>query len=236
MIQHLSACFLACLLTRHCEHYNQRQVSPATLKCWGRILNKVPNSRLVFKSPMFTDETTRQYTSNIVKQLAPDDKKLQVELVTKKRLVLLQRTATEVEHLQCYNLLDIALDTFPYAGTTTTVDALLMGVPVLTRKTTGSESVHAANVTASILAQAGLEELIAVSEDDMVRRAVELASPLPDGEDWSSSPVAEKLRDLRGRMRERMIASPLCDSAGFARRLEAAYRKMWHDFCASCAS
>lgn len=213
------------------------QVSPSTLKCWGRIISSVPNSRLVLKSPMFTDDSIRQYTSNIVKQLAPDDKALQVELVVKKRLILLKRTATEVDHLLCYNLLDIALDTFPYSGTTTTVDALLMGVPVLTKKTTGSNSVHSANVTASILAQAGLEQLITGTEDDMVQRAQELAPPPPleDG-DYSNCPVAKNLQELRGGMRERMLTSPLCDSAGLARRLEAAYRGMWQDFCAACSS
>jgi len=209
------------------------KVSPLTLRTWGRILKRVPNSRLVLKSPMFTDETMKQYTSNIVKQLAPDDKLLQVELITKKRLVLLQRTASETEHLECYNLLDIALDTFPYSGTTTTVDALLMGVPVLTRKTSGAKSIHAANVTASILSQAGLAaQLVTESEDDMVERAGALAPPAPAvAGDYSSCQAAADLRSLRAGMRERMLGSPLCDIPGFTRRLEETYRKMWVDFC-----
>jgi predicted O-linked N-acetylglucosamine transferase (SPINDLY family) len=107
--------------------------------------------------------------------------------------------------------MDIALDPFPYNGTTTTCEALLMGVPVITYK--GAQ--HGGRVGASLLGAAGVEELVAVDKDHYVVLAAELAA---DG---------GRLKALRADLRERMEASPLTDGAAFTAKMETAYRNIW---------
>jgi predicted O-linked N-acetylglucosamine transferase (SPINDLY family) len=110
---------------------------------------------------------------------------------------------------------DVALDTLPYNGGTTTCEALWMGVPVVTL----AGATHAARMGASLLRAAGLPELVAGEPEDFVARAVRLAS----------DPAA--LARLRGGMRERLARSPLLDGARFTYGLEAAYRDLWRDWC-----
>jgi predicted O-linked N-acetylglucosamine transferase (SPINDLY family) len=115
-----------------------------------------------------------------------------------------------------YGQVDIALDPFPYNGTTTTCDALWMGVPVITLR--GDR--HAGRVGASLLSHVGLTALIAESLDDYVAKAAALAADL------------DRLTALRAALRQRLIASPIGDPQGFARTLEGAYRDLWHRWCA----
>lgn len=111
------------------------------------------------------------------------------------------------EHLEAYGRVDVALDPFPYNGTTTTCEALWMGVPVVTL----AGRTHVARVGASLLTHLGAPEWIASSPDAYVACAATLASDLP------------ALARIRGVLRERMAASPLCDAIGFTRGLEAAF-------------
>jgi predicted O-linked N-acetylglucosamine transferase (SPINDLY family) len=111
----------------------------------------------------------------------------------------------------------LALDTFPYAGTTTTCEALWQGVPVVSLR--GETSVARSGY--ALLQMVGLEELVAEDEAEYVRKAIELANDL------------DRLDALRRGMRSRFDASPLRDEAGFTRELEAAYRAMWRDWCAA---
>jgi predicted O-linked N-acetylglucosamine transferase (SPINDLY family) len=119
------------------------------------------------------------------------------------------------DYMGWFNAVDVALDPLPYSGANTTCDALFMGVPVLTApgKRPASRS------AASVLTAAGLADWIARDTDDYVERAIALA--------------AEKalLAELRGSLRERLRASPLMDDRGFTRGLEAAYRRMWENWC-----
>lgn len=131
------------------------------------------------------------------------------------RLELLGRIPGRAAHLDVYNRVDIALDTFPYNGTTTTCEALWMGVPVVTLE--GNR--HAGRVGVSLLTQVGLTDLIAKTQEDYVNIAVRLASELP------------KLASLRADLRQQMAASALCDGVQFTRDLEAAYREMWWKWC-----
>jgi predicted O-linked N-acetylglucosamine transferase (SPINDLY family) len=112
---------------------------------------------------------------------------------------------------------DIALDPFPYNGTTTTCEALWMGVPVVTLR--GDR--HAGRVGASLLTQIGLTDLIANSVEEYLEIAVALARN------------PERLSDLRRVLRSRMAASPLCDGPAFARKMESAFRTMWQYWCES---
>jgi predicted O-linked N-acetylglucosamine transferase (SPINDLY family) len=110
----------------------------------------------------------------------------------------------------------VALDTFPYHGTTTTCDALYMGVPVVTM----AGSMHASRVGVSLLSNVKLEELIANDEDGYVKIAVELARDV------------ERRRELRSGLRARMLASPICDEAGYGARFAGMLRGVWARACA----
>ena len=121
-------------------------------------------------------------------------------------------------HLQAYGGIDVALDPAPYNGTTTTIEALWMGVPVVALA--GGDR-HAARVGASLLGHAGAAEFLARDGDDYVRISVALAAD------------RARLAGLRGELRRRLLASPLVDAPAFARKLEAAYRSLWRRWCLS---
>jgi predicted O-linked N-acetylglucosamine transferase (SPINDLY family) len=118
-------------------------------------------------------------------------------------------------HLGVYADADIGLDTFPYNGTTTTCEALWMGVPVVTL----SGDRHAGRVGASLLAQAGLGELVAPSSAAYVETALGLAGD------------RQALGHLRGRLRAMIADGGLTDGPTFTAALEAAYREMWRAWC-----
>jgi predicted O-linked N-acetylglucosamine transferase (SPINDLY family) len=120
-------------------------------------------------------------------------------------------------HLALYREMDIALDTFPYHGTTTTCEALWMGVPVVTL----AGQTHVSRVGVSLLNNAGLPELVAGSEDEYVRIAAELARNI------------ERLAGYRANLRDQMRASRLLDAPSFARDLEGAFRQMWTSWVTS---
>jgi protein O-GlcNAc transferase len=118
-------------------------------------------------------------------------------------------------YLATYRSIDVCLDTFPYCGHTTSLDAFWMGVPVVTL--VGSTVVGRAGLCQTV--NLGLPELIAQSPDEYVKIAVELSSDL------------DRLAGLRAGLRERMDRSPLMDAPRFARNLEAAYRSIWRTWC-----
>jgi predicted O-linked N-acetylglucosamine transferase (SPINDLY family) len=118
-------------------------------------------------------------------------------------------------HLALYHQVDIALDPFPYNGTTTTCEALWMGVPVVTLR--GDR--HAGRVGASLLSQIGLTDWIANSVEEYLKIAVTLAR----------NPGV--LDEFRHSLRPSIAASPLCDGSAFARKMEAAFRTMWRHWC-----
>ena len=115
------------------------------------------------------------------------------------------------EYLELYHRLDIVLDTFPYNGHTTSLDALWMGVPVVSLA--GERTVSRAGL--SQLTNLGLPELVAHAEEDYVRIAESLAKDLP------------RLAELRSTLRDRMKSSVLMDAPRFARQVEQAYRERW---------
>jgi predicted O-linked N-acetylglucosamine transferase (SPINDLY family) len=186
------------------------KLSPAALALWAEILRAVPNARLMIKAPIaFTPGMQQDY----VQALAAHG-------IEPARLVFRGPRPSHRDYLAVYDEIDIALDTFPYNGTTTTCDALWMGVPVITLR--GDRP--AARTSESLLRQLGLAELVAADR----AAAVALASG------WAGR--LDALAALRASLRARMAASPLCDGAGFARRLERACRAMWHDWLARTSS
>lgn len=176
---------------------------------WASILRSVPGSRLVLKNkalrdPAIRESVTTRFTDRSV---APE------------RLDLLPPSPGQREHLAAYSRVDIALDNFPYNGTTTTCEALWMGVPVVALEGRG----HAARVGASLLTAAGLPELTARTSGEYAAVATRLAG----------DPAA--LTGLRSTLRDRVARSPLCDAAGFVRKFEAALRSAWRSWCARAA-
>jgi protein O-GlcNAc transferase len=185
---------------------NPTKLSGATLDVWAQVLARVPQARLLLKGKPFADIATRAlFLDRLAGRGVAADR---VELVG---------WLPDRAHLALYDHVDIALDPFPYNGTTTTCEALWMGVPVVTLR--GDR--HAGRVGASLLTQIGLTDLIADSVEAYVEMAVALAG----------NPA--RLTDLRHSLRPRMAASSLCDAAGFARKVEDAYRAMWARWCAA---
>ena len=177
------------------------KVNPAVLRLWARVLKETPDSRLILLGGVGSH---REQTWQIFEQanVAPH----RVEFVA---------PCARREYLELYHRLDIALDPFPYNGHTTSLDALWMGVPVVSLA--GRQSVSRAGY--SQLSNLGLPELVAFSEDDYVRIAAQLAGDLP------------RLVELRRTLRPRMEASPLMDAPRFARGIETTYRAMWQRWC-----
>lgn len=183
------------------------KITDAMLATWGRILAQVPGSRLHLKGLGLGDGAVQaRYRERLARAgIAPD------------RVTLIERTASTREHLALYDEIDIALDTFPYHGTTTTCEALWMARPVITR----AGDRHLARVGASLLTAVGHAEWIATDADDYVRRTVELAS-----DHLSLALTTAGLRD-------EMRLSPLMDHAGQAARFGGALRECWSRWCAA---
>jgi len=183
---------------------NLTKMTDAVVAVWARILQSVPDSRLLLKTkqlsePAVCEQTLRRFAAC---GIAPD------------RLLLSRTIASRDDHLAAYNKVDIALDTFPYPGVTTSVEALWMGVPVLSLQ--GDRFLS--RTAGSIAHNAGLPDWIAADEDDYVVKAVAFASNL------------ERLADLRVVLREQVPASPLFDAPRFARNFEDALWGMWQRF------
>ncbi len=180
---------------------NSEKITDRAIECWVEILARTQNTRLLLKSYNFNDQGIR----------ARYLKRFQAAGVELARVELLE--AIEGNHLRAYDRVDLALDTFPYNGTTTTCEALWMGVPTLCIE----GQVHAARVGASLLHRVGLDDFIARSEQDYIERAVAFAE---------SSEKRSHLAALRSAMRQRLQASDLCNKAQFATELERAFQKM----------
>lgn len=184
---------------------NLAKITPKVLLVWARILRAVPNSRLVVKCKPFCCDSIRHKFLLALEQYGVEP--VRVDLLP---LILLNH-----DHMQAYALMDISLDTFPYAGTTTTCESLYMGVPCVTM----AGNVHAHNVGVSLLNKVGLPNLVAQTEDEYVETAIQLASDVT------------ALSKLRMTLRDLMAKSPVCDGANFTLGLEEIYRNMWRRYC-----
>ena len=184
---------------------NPLKISPPTIAAWARILAAVPSARLVLKSLLFVEPSRRAY---FLERFAAHG-------IAAERLELREPQPDMTDHLRSYADIDIALDAFPYNGTTTTCEATWMGVPMI--NLIGDR--HAARVGFDLLSQMGLAELATSDVEAYVAKAVALAGDVP---------LLARLRlELRGRMEN----SPLCDAPRFARAFEAGLRGMWRDAC-----
>jgi predicted O-linked N-acetylglucosamine transferase (SPINDLY family) len=182
------------------------KVNDRVVRAWARVLAETPGSRLLFKGLGLSEALVRDEFFARFREAG----------VEPGRLEIVAQTAHWKEHLAMYDRVDVALDTFPYNGTTTTCEALLMGVPVVTL----AGAAHAGRVGVSLLGAVGLDELVGRDEDEYVRIAAELAQ--------DHARRAALHAALPGRLR----ASALCDVAGFGARLGALLREAWAARCA----
>jgi len=183
---------------------NLVKMNHAVVAVWARVLMALPGSRLFLKTKQLNDAMVRQ---SVMDRFA-------VHGIGPERLIL-ERSAPRAELLAAYQRVDIALDPFPYPGGTTSVEALWMGVPVLTL----AGDRFLSHIGESILHNAGLPDWIAVDADDYVARAVAHAQDLPH------------LSNLRGQLRQQVLKSPIFDAPRFAGHLEATLRSMWVQWC-----
>jgi protein O-GlcNAc transferase len=182
---------------------NFSKVNEPTLSLWSELLRAVPSSRLHLLAP---EGSARRWVSGTLEAEGVDPVRLTFHAVMPR-----------LDYLRLYYQIDIALDTFPYNGHTTSLDALWMCVPLLT--IAGSSPVARAGV--SQLTNLGLTELIADSREYFVSLGVQLASD------------RDRLRSLRAALRQRLEASPIMNTVRFTRDLEAIYVDAWHKHCAT---
>jgi protein O-GlcNAc transferase len=180
---------------------NFTKVNPPLLRLWARILVACPGSRLILLANLGGH---RQRTIDALHGLG----------VEADRVTFVGRMPRP-EYFAQHNQLDLIIDTFPYTGHSTTLDALWMGVPVVSLA--GETAVSRGGL--SILSNVGLADLVAANPDDFVAIAIKLAQD------------RDRLANLRQSLRDRMRASPLMDLDRFTRNVESAYREMWVRWC-----
>jgi len=180
---------------------NLSKVTDAVIEVWSAILQEVPDARMLLKSRQLADEGVRERILGVFADQG----------ISENRLDLRARVPSREGHLALYGEVDVALDTFPYDGTTTTCEALWMGVPVVTL----SGNLHAGRVGASLLHQCGLDDWVAQTPEEYASLALAVAANLPD----------------RRILREWIAESGLADAALFTRGFEDSLRLIWRDYC-----
>jgi len=177
------------------------KVAPESLERWSEILRRVPDSRLLIKARQLADEVERNKLCGC----------FAFHGIEAERLILRSHTASQAEHLAMYGEVDIALDSMPRTGGTTTAEALWMGVPVISFA--GHHFIE--RLSASMLNAVGLDALIASTPDEYIDKAVALAEN------------EQRRKKLRMELRGCLESSSLCDAPGLSRLLESSYRDMW---------
>ena len=184
---------------------NLIKVTDEVIDVWARLLTVTGSSRLMLKSGLGGSNDLHEPIVSRFSQAGIDPD----------RVIIRDRIDNWGDHVRLYGEIDIALDPFPYNGTTTTCEALWMGIPVVVLAGTS----HAGRVGFSLMNQIGLPELIAHNIDHYI----EIARGLAEDQD--------RLIRVSDGLRRQMLGSPLCDHTGFTRKLETAYQTMWQKFC-----
>ena len=192
------------------SYNNMNKLGSKSVELWAKLLKRVPHSRIVLKHKTLAFLDNRETLRSL----------FAMHGIQAHRVILKTTTPGMVEHYHSYAEMDIALDPIAYNGTTTSCDALAMGVPILTLP----GQTHASRVTASLLHRVGLDRWAAQSEEAFLQTG-SLAAQNPT-----------MLQQLRQELPHRFRQSPLGDGPGMARDLEHAYREMWQTFCDKTAS
>jgi len=186
---------------------NLAKMQPNVLRLWGELMGRVPDSRLLFKGKPFVDSSVQE---RILRLMGMGEK-------DRHRIEFRGYEQSQEGHLAVYNTVDIALDTFPYNGTTTTCEALIMGVPVIGL----SGDRHAARVGLSLLSAAGVPELVADTPQDYLAIAAALSED------------RDRLAAYRSELRGKLQTSPLMDAKGFVARYEETVKALFMERQAS---
>jgi predicted O-linked N-acetylglucosamine transferase (SPINDLY family) len=178
------------------------KITPTIAALWARILAQVPGSRL--RVMAISGASAERHMRALLSRCG----------IHRDQIEVLPRLSFD-DYLGAYSDVDIALDTFPYHGATTTCFSLWMGLPVVVLAGT----THASRADVSMLSNVGLPQLIAQTGDEYVDVAVRLAQDLP------------RLANLRAALRGMMARSPNADGRACARNLERAFRDLWVTWC-----
>eukprot|EP00299_Pterocystis_sp_00344_P013793 c6793_g1_i1.p1 GENE.c6793_g1_i1~~c6793_g1_i1.p1 ORF type:complete len:624 (+),score=148.63 c6793_g1_i1:35-1873(+) len=192
-----------CITNGFCTFGSFNSLSKITLRTrqtWARILSCLPHSRLVVKSKAFVSQCVRDNFIASFEKLGVDANRVDM-------MGLLPHT----DHFAAYSLMDISLDTFPYAGTTTTCESLFMGVPCVTLAAPNN---HCHCVGKTLLHAIGHAEWVCATEQEYIRVAVELGSNFT------------KIQKIRNTLRQEVLESQLCDGLGMARCADETFRAM----------
>ena len=182
---------------------NSTKINDQLLDIWARILVRVPKSKLVLKYSGMDSPLNKERILSRLSNCGIDNSR-----------IIIEGKSPHAELLERYNDVDIALDTYPYSGCTTTCESLWMGVPVVTCPGETFSGRH----TLSLLSNVGLPRAIAKDFDDYVEVAVSIAEDI-DG-----------LACVRAGLREQMAKSPPCDGPRFARGFSAVMRNVWNEY------
>jgi predicted O-linked N-acetylglucosamine transferase (SPINDLY family) len=180
------------------------KMSDTTLKLWARILTEMPDARLRIKHIYLGHADSRKNFEGL----------LQINGIALDRVDLIGPVADHHGHLTAYRHVDVALDTYPYHGTTTTCDALWMGVPVVSL----AGRTHVSRVGVSLLTRTGLADWVAHSEDEYVAIACALIRD------------TARLADFRKNARSRLQQGGVTDGPRVAKAFENALRSAYHDY------
>ena len=183
---------------------NLSKINLKVIAAWAKILQAVPNSRLFLKAGQYSETGVRHRLEESFTNLG----------IKADRLIM-EGISTRQSHFESLQKIDVALDTFPYAGVSTTAETLWMGIPVLALS--GNRVLSRLGV--SLLNNAGLPEWVANDVDDYVARAVQHAGDV------------KRLAALRSTLRAQVLASPVFDAEQFALHFEEAMRGMWAAWC-----
>lgn len=186
---------------------NPIKINDTVISCWAGILKKVTNSVLLLKNGHFASDAIQKSLLQRFMAFGVDAARIKFEVASSRDDVIFS-----------YRDVDIALDTFPYAGTTTTCEAAWMGVPTLTLKMTRGIYSHSGEL---IMGSLGLPEWVSVTVEEYIEKAVRFAEDIYG------------IAQIRSGLRQRLLASTLCNSQRYARNLEAAFRGMWQNWCAA---
>jgi predicted O-linked N-acetylglucosamine transferase (SPINDLY family) len=174
------------------------------LEIWAQILKRMDKSRLFLKTKTFNDPAVQKKIKHFFENKG----------IETNRLILLGHSLTREQHLRMYNQMDIALDPYPYHGTTTTCEALWMGVPIITLE----GKAHVSRASVSILQNIGLHDCIAKTPEDYINKAIQMGSDI------------SFLGLLRQQLRSIVGSSPLCQLQKYISNLERMYQWMWNEY------
>ena len=183
---------------------NPAKLTPEVVACWSTLLHALPDARLLLKYKSLADEKVRKHFQDLFAAHSVDVQRIKFS-----------GQSPRDEYLASYNEIDICLDPFPFNGCTTTVEALWMGIPVITLR--GNR--FAGHMGETIMKNLNLGEFVADNQDSYVKKAIALAADL------------SRLSRFRSSMRDQLKNSPLCNGIAFTRDLESIYRKIWTNWC-----